>query len=103
MTDGGVPDSESVSDDHTTDVYLGKVSNAWGRGDELVAGSMEQAKADIEARARELASFIDDADLPDEANWRAHSVEDGTQVWDVNEWQIVVQTHQIAEQSEGRA
>lgn len=99
-TDGGIPNAERDARAQTIDVYLGKVCNAWGRGDELVAGSMAQAKADIEDRARELASFIDDADLPDEPEWRDHAVEDGTQVWDVEDWQIAVQTHQIETQPE---
>lgn len=99
-TDGGIPDSEGDARTETIDVFLGKVRNAWGRGDEVVAGSMEQAKADVEARARELASFIDDADLPDDAEWRDHSMEEGTQVWDVEDWQIVVQTHRIEKRPE---
>ena len=82
--------------DQTVTVYLGKVSNAWGRSDVLVVGSMEKAKEDVEERARDLASYNEDAELPDEAEWRNHFCEDGTQVWDVRDWQIVVQTHEVS-------
>ncbi|WP_049970805.1 hypothetical protein [Haladaptatus cibarius] len=81
--------------DIPTHAFLAKIYNAWGRGDEYIVASKELGMEKAEERAREIASHISGAELPEQFDWREATVAENRWVVDIVNWQISVDEREI--------